>query len=92
VSCQARYLNPCTLQKQHGGTTICGWQPTPARTHHYPGSVSSALRGASQPDTSPQVHSQLPQLSPCKSLCQVIRVRCYIDHLHSRSLFPLQAG
>jgi hypothetical protein len=56
LSCQIIYpYIPCAVQEWHSGSTVLRQQPTPAGTHHHPGSDSSALHGTLEPDTSSHI-------------------------------------
>jgi hypothetical protein len=45
----------CVVQERHSGSTVLRWRPTSAGTHHRPGSLSSAVRGALQPNAGPHI-------------------------------------
>jgi hypothetical protein len=46
---------PYAMQEQHSGSSSCRRQPTCSRTHHRPGSVSSAVSGGIQQHASPHI-------------------------------------
>jgi hypothetical protein len=50
---------PCAMQEWHGGSSLCGRQPTSSMTHHSTGSISSAVGSALWLDACPHTASSV---------------------------------
>jgi hypothetical protein len=60
--CQVPYNHVlCAVQEWHSRSTIHGWWLSSARTHHRPGSVSSAVRCTLLPNASTHVGPPVPR-------------------------------